>query len=267
MSSPVGGAAGGNRRDEARAKAAQLQAHQAAAERRRRTALAALAVALVAALAIGITMVVKSQQDKTAQVDANFGEKGVVSLPAPSGSKAAAKDAVTVRVAADYMCPICNQFEQQTDAWQQQQVKAGKIKQEFIPVSILDRSSNGTQYSTRSAAAAYCVATTDKSKMHDFTKAMYADQPEEGSNGLTDDEIVNIAKKVIPNNKAMNDCITSERYKKYVGKVSDQASKDGLSGTPTVWVNGKQLQLSGQAGLLDQLKKAVSEASAGTKSK
>lgn len=259
MSTPAGEAKRA-RREEARAKAAQLQKQAEAAERRRRALWVGLVALVVAALAIGITLAVRSSNEQQAASAPQFGDQGVVAIPAPAGSKAAAANAVTVRTAFDYMCPACKSFEEATDAWLQQQVKAGTIKREFVPVAILDRFSQGTQFSTRSSSAAYCVATADRSKIYDFTKAMFAAQPAEGSTGLTNEQMLAFAKNSVPNNPTMDKCITDAANKSYAGKITDQASKDGLQGTPTVWVNGKQIEFVNGSSTLDQLKKAVADA-------
>ena len=97
----------------------------------------------------------------------------------------------------DFMCPYCNQFEQAEGETIRQLIDDGSITLNVHPVSILDRVSQGTQYSTRSASAAYCVAESDPDALLDFITAMYAQQPAESSPGLTDDEIVLILSKMV----------------------------------------------------------------------
>ena len=87
----------------------------------------------------------------------------------------------------DFMCPICNQFEQSYGTAIQGLVDDGTITLGIHPIAILDRSSQGTKYSTRAANAMYCVAVADADAVMPFMQAMYANQPQEGSTGLTDD--------------------------------------------------------------------------------
>lgn len=265
MSTPPGDAKRA-RREEARAKAAKLQAEAQAAERRRKGIWAALATLLIAAVAIGITFAVKANQKDKEQLTAGFGTQGVVAIPGPAGSKTAASDAVTIRTGFDYMCPICKNFEAETAAWQEQQAKAGAVKRELLPVAILDQASQGTKFSTRSAGAAYAVAAANPAKLNDFTKSMFAAQPAEGSSGLTNEQILQLAKTAVPNNEAMDKAIKNNSYNDYVSKVTEQASKDGLAGTPTVWVNGKIIKFTNGSGFLPQLQKAVADAKAAAKS-
>src|SRR6478735_12705227 len=91
------------------------------------------------------------------------------------------------------MCPICNQFEQSYGETIQGLVDDGSVTLNIHPISILDRSSQGTKYSTRGANAMYCVAVADAEASVPFMQAMYQNQPQEGSTGLTDEQILQIA--------------------------------------------------------------------------
>src|SRR6478735_5639221 len=77
----------------------------------------------------------------------------------------------------DFMCPVCNQFEQSYGQVIQGLVDDGSITLNLHPISILDRASQGTQYSTRAANAMYCVAVADAEASAPFMQAMYANQP------------------------------------------------------------------------------------------
>ena len=59
------------------------------------------------------------------------------------------KDKVAIYV--DFQCPICNSFEQQFGASLEAAAADGKITLEYHPIAILDRYSQGTEYSSRSA--------------------------------------------------------------------------------------------------------------------
>ena len=87
----------------------------------------------------------------------------------------------------DFMCPVCNQFEQLYGEAIDGLVDDGTITLNIHPISILDRASQGTEYSTRAANAMYCVAAADADASVPFMQAMFANQPAEGSTGLTND--------------------------------------------------------------------------------
>ena len=146
----------------------------------------------------------------------------------------------------DFMCPICNTFEQTYGPTIEGLVDDGTITLNIHPISILDRASQGTEYSTRSAAAMYCVAVADAEASVPFMQAMYANQPAEGSTGLTDDQILAIAEGV--GVTGIDDCVNDGRYMDYVTAMTEKTPvKEGAGGigTPTVVLNGEILTLTG----------------------
>lgn len=147
---------------------------------------------------------------------------------------------VTVTVMSDFRCPACKAFYDANAAQLEELTAAGTIKVEHVPVSILDRFSEGTRYSTRSAGAAFCVAETDKDKYQAFEKTMYANQPAEGTPGLTSEDLATMAAGVGVT-PAGQDCIRQDRYADYVTTVTDDASAAGMKGTPTVYLNGEEI--------------------------
>src|SRR6478752_6643344 len=157
----------------------------------------------------------------------------------------------------DFMCPICNQFEQSYGETIQGLVDDGSVTLNIHPISILDRASQGTEYSTRAANAMYCVAAADAEASVPFMKAMYENQPQEGSTGLTDEQILGIAKTV--GVTGIDDCVNSGRYSKFVATMTEETPvKEGASGigTPTVVPNGEIVDLTGdpQADIVNALK-------------
>lgn len=155
----------------------------------------------------------------------------------------------------DFMCPICNQFEGIYADTLNDLVADGSITLEYHPVAILDRASQGTEFSTRSANALYCVAETSPEAVTPFVSAMYANQPAETTPGLTDDEIIAIATDAGAGDVAS--CITEREYGSFVTAQTQTIPKDaqGRAGTPTVTFNGERIDLTGdpQVDIVDRL--------------
>ena len=159
-------------------------------------------------------------------------------------------DTVNIAVYLDYLCPYCNQFEttnaDQLNSW----LAAGNVTLEIHPISILDNSSNGTKYSTRSANAASCVANYAPDSFLDVNAALFANQPTEGTSGLTDAELVSLVETAGVTDEAVATCITDQEFSSWVGTATDRAlegplpnsSLEALTGTPTVLVQGVQYQ-------------------------
>ncbi|MDN4477498.1 DsbA family protein [Demequina lignilytica] len=157
------------------------------------------------------------------------GTSGVVGVDVPT-------DAVRVDIYLDYMCPICGVFEDTNAADIDEMREAGDIQVYYHPISILDRYSNGTNYSTRSAAAAGVVANDAPEAFLDFSNALFANQPAENTDGLSDDEIEQIALDAgVPADVAGS--LVNDDFKKWATAATQQASVDGMQGTPTVRIS------------------------------
>ncbi|MEV7619906.1 thioredoxin domain-containing protein [Microbacterium sp. NPDC089321] len=138
----------------------------------------------------------------------------------------------------DFMCPACNAFEQAYGQQLQEAAASDDITLEIHPIAILDHLSQGTNYSSRAAAAMYCVAESDSDKALEFLNTLFANQPAEGSTGLTDDQLKQIAEQVGADKAAS--CIDDGTYLKY---GAAQAKAHEIKGTPTVEINGKRLDI------------------------
>ncbi|MEZ3157361.1 thioredoxin domain-containing protein [Microbacterium sp. BWR-S6Y] len=149
----------------------------------------------------------------------------------------------TVDTYVDFMCPVCNSFEQAYGPTLQQLADDSTITLKIHPIAILDRLSQGTQYSTRAANAAYCVAVDDAANIPAFVKAMYAQQPKENTSGLDDATLASIATTAGASD-AVTSCINDGTYTKFVTAMTQKTPvQPGQSGvaTPTIAVNGTVL--------------------------
>lgn len=225
------------RNEAARLKAAQLRAEQEAKSRRMRTLVVTITVLVITALVVGVVIVVQNARRDIAAAAA-----GPAGLSDKGGHIVGPESAtVTVTIYADYLCPNCKTFEDENMAQLDQYVKDGTVKLEFVPVSILDRLSNGTEFSTRAASSAYCVIESDPDLFQAYNTTLFANQPAENSDGLPTAQLAQIA-QTTGVSQAGQDCITAEKYKGFVTKNTDDASKDGMGGTPYVLVNGEQVK-------------------------
>ncbi|MGC4805194.1 DsbA family protein [Micromonospora sp. DT233] len=212
--------------------AARVVREQLARERRRRrtlwTSIAAVAV-LVIAGGIGWAAWSSQRSDSfTAPTGSNEAGTGVVTGSGP----------VTVDVYADFLCPACKQFEQASSATIDQLIAEGKAKVVYHPVAYLNRYSS-TQYSTRSSAASGCAA--ELGRFRPFAKALFDQQPPEGGAGLSDDKLVDIAVESGLDRDDFAACLREGEFKPWTEHVTEQADKAGVTGTPTIKVNGQEL--------------------------
>lgn len=147
----------------------------------------------------------------------------------------------------DFSCPACKSFEETYSTTIQQIVASGLATLEVHPIAILDRSYAGSRYSSRSNNVAACVADMAPDSFLDVMAAMYAQQPQEGTTGLTNAEIVDVVHGAGLEDADVDQCIEDESFGPWVTATTDRATNDeslwaagatGLS-TPTIVVNGE----------------------------
>jgi len=248
------------RREQAREQARLLREAAKKKERRNRILLqGGIIVGVLAVLAV-IALVIVSSVKPSGPGPENMASGGIlfepggevhttpataqgqnpVPNPAPTGG-----DVVQIQTYIDFQCPYCKQFEDTNLEYIRTLVDSGAASLEVFPISILDRSSQGTEYSSRSANAAACLAQYDPDAFLDFVGLAYANQPAEGTSGLTDDEIVNLASQAGASSSTVADCIRNRQFDAWVQSVTKFALSDSnplgaITATPTVFVNGQK---------------------------
>jgi protein-disulfide isomerase len=207
-------------------------AARARAERRRRTVLGGVAVviALVAVIVVQ-TQRTGTSADAPAPANADGTVVSVGSTEAP----------VTVDLYEDFQCPNCKTFEDESGSMLAQLVADGTVQARYHGMAFLDTSAND-DYSTRALnAAAVVVATAGPDAFQTFHDLLFANQPAEGGSGLTDDQLVAYANQAGASGGTVEQDIRDLTYGDWVATATDQASKDGVTGTPTVFVDGEPL--------------------------
>jgi protein-disulfide isomerase len=210
-------------------------AARARAERRRRTVLGGVVAAVVVVIAL-VVIVVQTQRtatspDAAAPANSDGTVISVGSTDAP----------VTVDLYEDFQCPNCKTFEDESGNTLAQLVADGTVQARYHGMAFLDTSAND-DYSTRALnAAAVVVATAGPDAFQTFHDLLFANQPAEGGSGLTDDQLVAYANQAGASGGTVEQDIRDLRYGDWVATATDQASKDGVTGTPTVFVDGTKL--------------------------
>lgn len=254
------------RREDARTQALRLREEQARAARRQRTiVLSLLGVGLLVIVAVVVYIFASAQDDASPQgpleevrpevstdrggivVDAD----GVLAQPPAmeEGGEAGyvfADDAfegepVVVTVYADYMCPFCGLFEQTAGPTLDDLRESGEVVVAYHPVSILDRFSEGSGYSTRAASAAFHVAQEAPEAFTAFNALLFANQPAEGTEGLSDEQIAELATQAGAPQEVAAD-LADGTYRWWAAQATELATEDlGELATPTILIDGERL--------------------------
>lgn len=220
------------------AAAGMMQEQRRAA--RRRTLLWQLGVGLVAVvLVLGIAVVVLRDRQQSEEAAAGGG-------PTPSQVDASGafvvgdpEAPVAIEVVEDFQCPVCQQFEALSGGLLAEYVDSGRASVAYRGVAFLDRASS-TEYSSRALNASACVMGEGEEVWRTFHGQMFLAQPPEGGGGLTDEQLVDLAagagagEDVAP-------CIEDRAYDGWVQRTTTAVTDDGITGTPTVIVDGEQL--------------------------
>jgi protein-disulfide isomerase len=166
----------------------------------------------------------------------------------------------TVDIYYDYMCPACGAFEAANGDELDRLVTEGVARLELHPISFLDELSEGTRYSTRAANAFATVVDGAPDLAWAFHGALYADQPEEGTEGLSDDDLAAIATDAgVPADVV--DRFTDATFEPWVASVTAEAFDGGVERTPTIKINGEVFE--GDPMTVGDLTEAI-ESAAGT---
>ncbi len=242
------GRAGPRKTAEAKRRlAALLEERRQQGERRVQFASGAAALAMVGLVGAGIGVQASRIPAPPGPAPAN--------LSLADGVTAGRSTApVTLDLYEDPQCPVCAQFEAQVGPTISSWISAGKVTVHYHVISFLDRAST-TRYSSRAANALYAAAGVSPVAFARYHQLLFQQQPAEGSAGLTDDKLVQLAQQAGAG--AAADQIRTATYADYVARATDQSSKDGVTGTPTVRVDGKTVEQP----TLDQVTAAVNAAS------
>ncbi|MFD4635344.1 DsbA family protein [Streptomyces sp. NPDC058284] len=164
----------------------------------------------------------------------------------------------TVKVYEDPRCPFCKRFEDGGAQALVNPVADGKVKVEYTIASFLDGSLGG---SGSVNAANALRASVDAGRFPQFHAAVFANQAaQETDDAYTPAFLLKIAGKVEGlRGGAFDRAVTNGTYKKWVGEAMKAFTEDGITGTPTVLVDGEKSDgnsLYEQAAFAEELRAA-----------
>ena len=140
---------------------------------------------------------------------------------------------------SDFQCPICQRFESINNSYLNQVAQSGKAKVVFHPMSFIGAES------ILAANAAACSA--DQSKFLEYHKLLYQNQSTTENSGKWSNQFLEQLGQVagISNNSFIN-CIQSAKYGNWTKNINADAAAKNVNSTPTVFVNGKELDRATQ---------------------
>ncbi|MBO2449772.1 thioredoxin domain-containing protein [Actinomadura barringtoniae] len=239
----------------ARQRLAEERLKQAARQKQQRMLMIVLGVVAVVAVAVVVIVTVSnSGDDKKAPKYA--GPLAPTSRQA-DGSIVMAKAGVAkpvLEVFEDFQCPACKALEDTTGKTIKEQAAAGAVKVVYRPFRLFQQEPLKSN-SQRAANAAECAPADKWVPFHD---QLYANQPEEGSDGFANKDLIKWAGEVGITGDAFTQCVNGGQKNASVDQATAYAQKAGVTGTPTLMLDGKKV--GDDALTPDGLKKAISAA-------
>lgn len=184
-----------------------------------------------------------------------------VDLPNANGQTVGDPNAkVTIDVFEDFQCPACKQFSEQIEPLiLQNLVDTGKAKYVFhnYPFIDGDTTASGGE-SDQSANAAMCA--NEQGKFWDMKSIMYTNWNGENRGGLSNARLEAMAKSIGLNMTDFNNCFDANTYKNDIQADFDLGKQMGVSGTPSVFVNGARAGQPGYIASYPEISDAVEAA-------
>jgi protein-disulfide isomerase len=221
-----------------RAERAQALMREQQQRERNRNLSVVGAVALAIVVVVGVLFYVQTLRDTSGRAAAHVPGNLTTPYSVTLGQASAPR---TIKVYEDFQCPICAEFEGTTSAQVDAAVAAGKVKVELYMVSFLDPQSTNAYSSRALNAAAVVLDTAGPDAFLKFHNLLYLHQPAEGGPGPSDDQLIAYAVQAGATEQAVAGPIRDDLYHQWVLNTADQMSKNGVNGTPTVYIDG-QLQ-------------------------
>jgi protein-disulfide isomerase len=160
----------------------------------------------------------------------------------------------------DFQCPACKNYSQNVEPLViTNYVETGKVYYTFHFFPIID-GGNAAGESHHSANAAMCAA--EQNRFWDYKEILFANWNGENQGSFADPRLIAFAENLGLDLTAFNTCVQSDRYANFINQDLLSGQTAGVSGTPSVFVNG-QIVTPGYVPSYEQLAAAIDTALAG----
>lgn len=163
------------------------------------------------------------------------------------GVVTAGRGPVAVDLYEDFLCPGCRALDERDGNALTTALNDGKVTVRFHMLGFLDSRTNPPGYSTRAADASLCAAAAGI--YGPYRQKLFADQPAEGSAGLTDDQLVAFGTELGATGDFAG-CVKGSTHDAAIASATEAArasaplKTNGTFGTPTIVVGGTRADLN-----------------------
>jgi protein-disulfide isomerase len=159
------------------------------------------------------------------------------------------KSVPVIDIYEDFQCPICAQFEKLQGDYIESLITAKKATVVYHTLSFLGPES------VNAANAAACSA--DQGKFLQYHRALYANQPQENTGVWSTDVLGVLGQAAGIMSKKFTSCVNDMAYQGWVNNVASAGAKANVNSTPTVFINGKEIDRKTEYFSADKFKAAV----------
>jgi protein-disulfide isomerase len=146
---------------------------------------------------------------------------------------------VRVEVWEDFQCPACASYSEQIETQLiTNYVETGKILYTFHHYAFID-SMVATNESHQSANASMCAG--DQNRFWDYHDILFANWNGENQGAFSDKRLVAFAENLSLDMTSFKACFSQDKYADQIAKDFADGQAVGVSGTPSVFVNGTQV--------------------------
>ena len=161
----------------------------------------------------------------------------------------------TIDVFEDFQCPACRNFTENTEPLiVQNLVATGKARYVFHNYPFIDDQS-ARKESDQAANAAMCAS--EQNKFWDMHSILFANWSGENMGAFNDRRLQAMAESIGLDTDAFNSCFNANKYEAEIQADLQLGQEMGVSGTPSIFVNGSPVGQENQVPSYDQIAEAV----------
>gem|GEM_PF-1040962 len=191
-------------------------------------------------------------QDRTIQAVADRASIDLAGQPVLGATDAP----VTVAVFEDFECPNCRRFDEKV---------VPRIKEKFVVTGKVRYASLNVprplgEDSYTAAVVAECVYDQDRARFWSYKDTVYRRQKDEGSTCAVPSYLVELAEHAPGiDREALRECIDTNATRARVDADKQLGTRLGANATPTVFVNGEQVEARRFGDFLEAIDDAVEQ--------
>lgn len=246
------------RQRSARERLAEERKRQAEKQQRVRQLTITVSALVIVALAVVITVFVVNKKD-TAEKLPYTGALAATSRMADGSILMGNANAKLPKLELfeDFQCPICHDFENTSGNTLKELAAEGKVNVLYRPLWLFREQPDARRpNSQRAANAALCAPANKWVQYHDL---IYKHQPQEGTKGFSNDDLIGWATQLGFATPAFQQCVKGLQKQNQVNQMTNYAEQSRkVSGTPTVYLDdGQSLDLNSTLLNPANLRKAI----------